>query len=82
MTHFININSPVDVTAMGFGKNMRSYPRRMEFDGATYSFVDAGIRMVVRRGERIAHIFAMTDGTRSYRLRSDGGEWTLLGMTR
>jgi len=39
-----SINSPVDVTAIGFGRGMRAYPRRIEFEGATYDFIDAGLR--------------------------------------
>lgn len=74
------INSPVDVTALGFGRNMRTYPRRMEFEGSTYDFLDAGIRTIVGSGEKVAQIFTMTDGMRDYRLRSDNGSWTLLGI--
>jgi len=82
MTQQTPINSPVSVTAMGFGRDMRAYPRRMEFEGTTYSFIDAGIRTVIRTGGRIAQIFSMSDGMRDYRLRSDdqGGSWTLLSI--
>lgn len=78
------INSPVDVTAIGFGRDMRMYPRRIEFQGRTYSFIDAGLRTVIRKGERIAsQILTMTDGRDDYCLRSDGsGHWTLLSITR
>ena len=82
MAQSITINSPVDVTAIGFGRNMREYPRRIEFQGAIYDFIDAGVRTVVQREGRISQIFTMTDGFRDYRLRSDGGGWTLLSMTR
>jgi hypothetical protein len=82
MTKSITINSPVDVTAIGFGRNMRTYPRRIEFEGTTYDFIDAGLRTVIRSGERIAQIFTMTDGANDYHLRSDGGGWTLLSMTQ
>lgn len=82
MKTYKSINSPVAVTALGFGRNMRTYPRRMEFEGATYNFIDAGLRTIVHSGERVAHIFTMTDGARDYRLRSDSGRWMLLGMTR
>ena len=34
MANSITINSPVDVTAIGFGRDLRSYPRRIEFEGA------------------------------------------------
>ncbi len=82
MAKSITINSPVDVTAVGFGRNMRTYPRRIEFEGTTYDFIDAGLRTVIRSGERIAQIFTMTDGANDYRLRTDGGGWILLSMTR
>lgn len=82
MANSITINSPVDVTAVGFGRDMRSYPRRIEFEGTSYDFIDAGLRTVIRSGERIAQVFTMTDGARDYRLRNDGNRWTLLSMSR
>lgn len=82
MAQSITINSSVDVTAIGFGRNMRAYPRRIQFDGTTYNFVDVGLRMVVRSGGRITQVFTMTDGANDYRLRSDGDSWTLVSMTR
>jgi hypothetical protein len=82
MKNSITINSPVAVTALGFGRGLRTYPRRIEFEGKTYDFVDAGLRTVIRSGERIAQIFSMTDGANDYRLRSDGSGWTLLSMSR
>jgi hypothetical protein len=82
MSQSITINSPVTVTAMGFGRNMRSYPRRIEFEGSTYKFIDAGLRTTLRTGERVAQIFTMTDGAHDYRLRSEGSSWTLLSMTQ
>lgn len=82
MTNQTTINSPVSVTAMGFGRNMRAYPRRIEFEGKTYSFVDTGLRTVVRTGGKIAQILTMSDGLRDFCLRSDdrGGSWTLLSI--
>lgn len=83
MTKQTTINSPVTITAMGFGRNMRAYPRRMEFEGASYNFIDAGLRTVIRKGERIAQILTMSDGAHDFHLRSDnhGGSWTLLSMS-
>jgi hypothetical protein len=76
------INTPVDITSMGFGRDMRAVPRRMEFQGRTYTFVDNGLRTIIRRGEHMAQILTMTDGQRDFRLRSDnhGGSWTLLSI--
>ena len=77
------INKQVQVTAMGFKKNLVAYPRQMEFDGTTYDFIDAGIGCMVRSGERIAQILTLTDGYRHFKMRSDnrGGVWTLLSMS-
>lgn len=76
------INAPVIVTAMGFRKNLIAYPRRIEFDGATYNFIDAGIRCLVRSGSKIAEILTLSDGKSEYWLRSDNnnGQWTLLSI--
>jgi hypothetical protein len=79
----IDINEQVHVTAMGFKDNLRAYPRRMEYQGSTYEFLDAGLRCLVRHGERIAEILTLSDGRSDFRLRSDnhGGNWTLLSIT-
>ena len=81
MTNTI-INKEVAVTRIGFRKNMRAYPQRLEYDGKTYDFVDAGISCIVRSGERMAQIFTLTDGHSQFRLRSDnrGGSWTLMSI--
>lgn len=78
-----NINKPVTITAMGFRKNYVAYPRRMEFDGIAYNFIDAGLSCIIRHGERIAQVLTMTDGNKQFRLRSDnkGGSWTLISMS-
>lgn len=83
MTQSTPINSPVAITSLGFGRDMRAYPRRMEYKGSSYDFIDAGLRTVVRSGERIAQILTMSDGAYNYRLRSDnhGGSWTLLSIS-
>ncbi|MDK2899197.1 MAG: hypothetical protein PWQ10_384 [Patescibacteria group bacterium] len=79
----IHINKPVAVTSVGFRKNLGVYPRRIEFQGVTYDFIDAGLRCLVRHGERIAEIITLSDGITDYFLRTDncGGDWTLLGKT-
>ena len=83
MTNQTTINHPVTITAMGFGRDMRAYPRRMEYQGSTYDFIDAGLRLVVRSGERIAEILTLSDGASQFRLKSDnhGGSWTLLSIS-
>lgn len=78
-----NINEQVNVTAMGFKKDLAVYPRRIEYQGSTYDFIDAGLRCLIRRGGRIAEILTLTDGSANFRLRSDnrGSSWTLLSIT-
>ena len=79
----IEVNEQVLVTVMGFKKDLAAYPSRMEYQGATYDFLDAGLRCLVRHGERIAEILTLSDGRSHFRLRSDnhGGNWTLLSIT-
>jgi hypothetical protein len=79
----IDVNEQVQVTIMGFKKDLAAYPRRMEYQGATYDFLDAGLRCLVRHGGRIAEILTLSDGRSNFRLRSDnrGGNWTLLSIT-
>lgn len=77
------INKPVTITAIGFKKNFAAYPRRMEFEGSSYNFLDAGLSCIVRQGEKVAQILTLTDGSKQFRLKSDnrGGVWTLLDIT-
>jgi hypothetical protein len=79
----VHINEQVAITAIGFRKNLAAYPRRMEFRGNTYYFVDAGLRCQIRRGSCIAEIVILSDGRADYHLRTDdhGGNWTLLSIT-
>lgn len=76
------INTPVYVTSVGFKKNMAAYPRRMEYMGVSYEFIDAGVRCLIRTGEMVSEILTMSDGAALYRLRSDnkGASWTLLSI--
>lgn len=76
------INTPVTITSMGFGRDMRAIPRRMEYEGRSIDFIDNGLRMIVQKGERIAQVLTMSDGDRDFHLRSDnhGGSWTLLSI--
>lgn len=78
----VAINEQVAITQVGFKKNLSAYPRRMEFRGSVYEFIDAGLRCLVRTGDHIAEIITLTDGSAQFRLRSDnrGGDWTLLSI--
>jgi len=78
----VQINEQVIVTALGFRKNLVAYPRRMEFRGKTYNFIDAGLRYLVRCSGRNAEFITLSDGTADYYLRSDnrGVSWMLLSI--
>lgn len=75
-----SINSPVNVTAVGFDTKMGVYPRVMEWAGSTYRFIDQGIRVNSIKGERTASTFTVSDGLQSFCLRFTGNIWTLLGV--
>lgn len=78
----VQINEQVAITQMGFKKNLAAYPRRMEFRGNIYEFLDAGLRCLVKTSGHIAEILTMTDGQSEFQLRSDnhGGNWTLVSI--
>ncbi|MFZ2544407.1 MAG: hypothetical protein WAW80_00280 [Candidatus Saccharimonadales bacterium] len=76
------LNTPVTVLSMGFGRDLRAIPRRVEFEGNAIDFIDNGLRTTIKHGEKIAQVFALSDGNRTFHLRSDnhGGSWTLLSI--
>ena len=75
-----SIYSPVSITAIGFGRDMQPIPKRMEWGGRTYQFVDRGIRVISRRGESVMSTVTMSDGEQNFCLRQSGGLWTLLSV--
>ena len=74
------INTPVSVTAIGFGPGMRAYPKQMEWAGRTYQFIDRGIRVVTRRGETTMSTVTLSDGQQNFCLTERSGAWTLVGV--
>lgn len=68
------------VTAFRFGKDGWSYPSRVELDGISYQLNDKGLRVNVKHGQLFCRILALTDGSRTFHLRSDdrGSSWTLV----
>ncbi len=79
------VNKEVNITAMYFrsGRGLKSYPKRMEYDGNTYTFLESGLQYLIKRGQKIVQIFDMTDGQHMYRLKFDEGKfnWTLVNIT-
>jgi hypothetical protein len=89
MSNRVIINKEVTVSELYFREqgqkrgDLKSYPRRMEFDGREYTFMD-GLRYLVRKGQQLVQVFDMTDGDTDYRLNFDVSQksWTLVDMTR
>ena len=79
------INKEVTVTALYFkgGRSLTSFPKRMEFNGREYTFVESGLRYLVRKGQQLVQVFDMSDGSANYRLKFDNAEqlWTLVDVT-
>ncbi len=79
------INKEVAITGLYFrgGHHMKSFPKRMEFNGQEYTFVESGLRYLIQKGQKLVELFDMTDGVNSYRLKfeTDQNTWTLVGMS-
>jgi len=74
------INAPVSVSAYYFaGRDMRTFPREIEFGGGSVTFM-SGLRYLVQRGADAVRLFDMSasDGL-VYRLQQTGDSWTLIG---
>jgi hypothetical protein len=74
------INAPVNVSAYYFaGKQMKTFPRSIEYGGQAVTFMN-GLRYLVQRGAEAVKLFDMSamDG-QTYRLQQTGDTWTLLG---
>jgi hypothetical protein len=84
MKNRIAIEQEVNVPELYFKNQsgLASFPRRMEFDGREYTFMD-GLRYLVHRGQQLVQVFDMTDGARDYRLQFDNHahSWTLVDMS-
>lgn len=84
MSNRVTINKEVSVTALYFRNNggLKSFPKRMEYDGREYTFAESGLRMLVQKGQQLVQIFSMTDGVADYRLKfeTDDQLWTLVDI--
>jgi hypothetical protein len=75
------INEEVNVHSFYFrtGDEFKSFPRQIEWEGRFVTFAETGLRYLVKRGSGLVQLFDMTAGDTTYRLRSDGSHWTLVG---
>jgi hypothetical protein len=84
MSNRVTINKEVSVPELYFSQDgqLKSYPRRMEYEGRDIHFLD-GLRFLIQKGQQLVQVFDMTDGARDYRLKFDilSKSWTLVDMT-
>lgn len=80
------INKEVNVTALYFRnkRQLKSFPKRMEFDGQEYVFQESGMQYQIIKENEDLRLFDMTDGNSDYRLRFDYKSltWTLVSITK
>ena len=76
------INREVEINAFTFtNKNdFRSIPKIITVDDQRYSFVDSGLRYLVRQGQHLVRLFDMTDGQSTFRLKNEDDQWTLVSI--
>jgi hypothetical protein len=82
------VNQEVNVTSMYFRsanpseRSLKGYPKRMEYEGREYTFVESGLRYLLKKGAQLFEVFDMTDGERAFRLKFDPEQlsWTLVGV--
>ncbi len=68
------INKDVSIVAYYFRNNtrrLRCFPKRMEYDGKRVDFTETGLVHPTKQGQRMIHVFDMTDGAADYRLEFD-----------
>lgn len=78
------INQEVNVTAIRFGRSFDPIPRRIEFGGRAINFIDEGIRLSIKSGDRLTRLFDMSDGESNFRLRQASGQngWRLVSISK
>jgi hypothetical protein len=56
------------------------FPRKIKYRGRTIEFTELGLRHPTTKGNRMVHIFDMSDGLALYRLEFDAERlvWTLV----
>jgi hypothetical protein len=80
------VNKEVNVNSFYFARQtsqstLKSFPRQIELEGEEYTFIESGLRYLVRKGAQLVQLFDMSDGdNNTYRLRLEDNQWTLVGM--
>lgn len=85
MDQVTKIEKDVSIVAYYFhsrGPRLRCFPRAMEWNGRRINFTETGLVHPTKKGQRMIHVFDMTDGTADYRLEFDAATlgWTLVSI--
>lgn len=85
MENSVQINKEVSIVAYYFKNGLRRlkcFPKRMEYQGRVIEFSETGLRHPTKKGQRMIHVFDMTDGNADYRLEFDAAAltWTLVSI--
>ncbi len=85
MENSVTINKEVSIVAYYFKSGLRRlkcFPKRMEYRGKVIEFSQTGLRHPTKKGQRMIHVFDMTDGNADYRLEFDAAAltWTLVSI--
>jgi len=80
------INKDVNIVAFYFkntARRLRCFPKCMEYNGKRIKFTETGLVHPTKKGQRMIHVFDMTDGTADYRLEFDAADlsWKLIAIT-
>ncbi|MBI1952376.1 hypothetical protein HYS42_01475 [Candidatus Saccharibacteria bacterium] len=70
----VEVNRDVNIVAYYFrqgAKRLRCFPKKMEWAGKSIVFTEMGLHHPTRQGQRMIHVFDMTDGNADYRLEFD-----------
>lgn len=67
------VNQDVAIVAYYFKdkKRPKCFPKKMEYQGRQITFTETGLRHPTTKGQRMVHVFDMTDGQADYRLEFD-----------
>lgn len=85
MENSVAVNKDVNVVAYYFrnaGRRLKCFPKKIEYEGKSVIFEDMGLRHPTKKGQRMIHVFDMTDGQADYRLEFDAQDlnWTLISI--
>jgi hypothetical protein len=81
MTQVINAEIAINSFYFADPSGKKPFPGSMEWNGQFVRFARDGLRYLVGQGGQLVQLFDMTDGASTYRLRQQGGSWTLVGVS-